>query len=186
MTRKILFVDDEKNVLSALRRQLRGKFDVTVAEGGAAGLKAIETEGPFAVVVTDMRMPSMNGIEFLREVEKKAPDTVRMMLTGNADQETAVRAVNQGKVFRFFSKPCTTEDLEVGLNAGIKQHDLITAEHELLQQTLSGSIKVLLDIVRLSDSTLVGNPVRLRDLARAVALELKVPMVWRIELAAVK
>lgn len=184
MSRKVLFVDDEKNVLSGLRRQLRSKFDVVVALGGAEGLKAIKEQGPFAVIVSDMRMPEMNGVEFLREAEKVAPDSVRMMLTGNADQETAVQAVNQGNVFRFFSKPCATEDLEAGLNAGIKQHELITAEQDLLQKTLSGSIKVLLDIVRLTDNGLVGNPERLRDLARAVAMEMGVPGVWRIEMAA--
>jgi response regulator RpfG family c-di-GMP phosphodiesterase len=184
MIRKILIVDDEKNVLAALRRQLRSSFDIVVAEGGAAGLAAIDADGPFAVVVTDMRMPGMNGIDFLRQIEKKAPDTVRMMLTGNADQETAARAVNQGNVFRFFTKPCATEDLVAGLNAGLKQHELITAERDLLQNTLSGSIKMLLDIVRLTDNRLVGDPERLRDLARAVARELGAAPVWRIEMAA--
>jgi DNA-binding NtrC family response regulator len=93
-------VDDEVNILSGIARQQRKRFDIWTAVGGKKGLEVMKEEGPFAIVVADMNMPGMNGIEFLSEVRKCYPDTVRMMLTGNADQQTAVDAVNQGAIFR--------------------------------------------------------------------------------------
>ncbi len=109
MSNKILIVDDEPNILSAFRRQLRGEFNMEFAEGPERGLEMIATSGPFAVVVSDMRMPGMSGVEFLVNVARTERDTVRMMLTGNADQETATAAVNEGHIFRFLNKPCTPE-----------------------------------------------------------------------------
>ncbi len=184
MKDRVLLVDDEKNVLSSLRRQLRGKFDIATAVGGGEAISLIEAEEPFAVVVTDMRMPEMDGVTFLKKAKELSPETVRMMLTGNADQETAIQAVNEGDVFRFFNKPCAPEVLEAGINAALEQHRLITAERDLLQKTLSGSIKVLVDVVRLVDQDIFTNPDLLRSLARDVATELNVPNAWRIEMAA--
>src|SRR5271165_2133310 len=109
--KKILFVDDEPNVLAAFERQLRKEFAVETALGPWAGLKALQNRQDYAVVVADMRMPEMNGVEFLAKVKHSAPDVVRMMLTGNADQTTATEAVNHGSIFRFLNKPCPPEKL---------------------------------------------------------------------------
>src|SRR5690348_5914444 len=111
MSTKILCVDDEENVLTGLQRSLRKEFAIETAIGGAAGLIAIESNGPYAVVVADMQMPGMNGVEVLKRVEIKSPNSIRIMLTGNADQKTAVDAVNDGHVFRFLTKPCSTENM---------------------------------------------------------------------------
>src|SRR5690349_3314098 len=145
--KKILLVDDEPNLLSALQRGLRRQFTVETACGGSAGLTILEKWQDFAVVVADMQMPEMNGVQFLAKVRESAPDIVRMMLTGNADQATAMEAVNQGNIFRFLNKPCTVDRLADALNAGVRQHQLITAERDLLENTLRGSIKVLTDIL---------------------------------------
>src|SRR5713226_129196 len=98
--KKILFVDDEPNILAAYQRQLRKHFSVEIAVGPVAGLAALQNPRDFAVVVADMRMPEMNGVEFLVKVKTAAPETVRMMLTGNADQTTAIEAINEGSIFR--------------------------------------------------------------------------------------
>ncbi len=90
--KKILFVDDEPNVLAAFQRQLRKQFPVETALGPKEGLAALQSWRDYAVVVADMRMPEMNGVEFLVQVRALAPDVVRMMLTGNADQATAIRS----------------------------------------------------------------------------------------------
>ncbi|MFH1417727.1 MAG: response regulator, partial [Planctomycetota bacterium] len=136
MSKKILCVDDDPNILNAYRRGLRRLFEIETAEGGAEGLEAIASQGPFAVVVSDMRMPGMDGIQFLTAVKKRAPESVRIMLTGNADQQTAMDAVNEGSIFRFLTKPCPPEHLAKALTAGIEQYRLITAEKELLGKTL--------------------------------------------------
>ena len=149
MTDKTLFVDDEPNVLAACKRSLGRKVKITTATSGAEGLETIRKDGPFAVVLSDMRMPEMDGIQFICAVRQLAPDTVCMMLTGNSDQETAMNAVNRGQIFRFLTKPCPQEDLFAALEAGIKQYRLITAEKELLQKTLTGSIRALVDVLGL-------------------------------------
>lgn len=180
----ILFVDDEESLLYALVRTLRGKFDVDVALGGAAGLEAIEQRGPFAVVVADMRMPGMDGIEFLTQVRQRAPDTVRVMLTGNADQDTAVRAVNEGHIFRFANKPCPPDVLIPLLQSALRQHQLITAERQLLEDTLGGSIRVLTEILSMSDGRQFARAAALQELTARVTAALALPDAWQIQSAA--
>jgi DNA-binding NtrC family response regulator len=147
MSNKILCIDDDANVLTGIQRNLRKQFDIDTAVGALAALKLIEKECPYAVIVADMQMPGMNGVEFLNIARKKYPDTVRVMLTGNADQKTATDAVNRGHIFSFLNKPCPPEKLAEVLTDGIKQYRLITAERELLENTLNGSVKVLMEIL---------------------------------------
>lgn len=128
MTEKILFVDDETNILQAIQRQLRKRFDLATAEGGDEALRILKEQGPFAVIISDMRMPNMNGVELLALVKELHPDTVRLMLTGNADQETAMEAVNSGQIFRFLTKPCPPATLITALALALSQYRLITAE----------------------------------------------------------
>ena len=104
---KFLFVDDEPNVLQSMERQLRKRFVVRTACGGKEALKVLKEDGPFAVIVSDMRMPEMDGVQLLSQVKDMYPETVRMMLTGNADQDTATEAVNTGQIFRFLTKKIT-------------------------------------------------------------------------------
>lgn len=184
MSDKVLFVDDDPNILAAYRRSLRKACDLKTAEGGAEGLKVLEAEGPFAVVISDMQMPEMNGLEFLKEVHKRSPDSVCVMLTGNADQKTAVDAVNEGAVFRFCNKPCPPEDLAATIKTGLEHHRLITAEKTLLEHTLAGSVKVLVDVLSLVDPGAFGRTERLRRWAKTVAVELKLPNAWELDLAA--
>ena len=97
----ILLVDDDRNLLDSFRRQFRKLLELETAASGADGIQAIRDGGPFAVVISDMMMPSMNGVEFLSRVREISPGTVRIMLTGNANLEVAVNAVNDGHIFRF-------------------------------------------------------------------------------------
>jgi len=117
-------------------------------------------------------------------VRRLAPDTVRMMLTGNADQQTALEAVNEGHIFRFLTKPCPAADFGKALEAGLAQHRLITAERELLSKTMIGSVKVLTDVLSLVSPTAFGRSSRVRCLARDIAKEMGVEPPWTIEMAA--
>lgn len=184
MSNKILCIDDDANVLTGIQRNLRKQFDIDTAVGALAALKLIEKECPYAVIVADMQMPGMNGVEFLNIARKKYPDTVRVMLTGNADQKTATDAVNRGHIFSFLNKPCPPEKLAEVLTDGIKQYRLVTAERELLENTLNGSVKVLMEILSLSDPVSFGRGQTIRDQAREVAKLLQVPATWELELAA--
>src|SRR6185295_12754277 len=98
-TNRILLVDDDANILAGYERSLRRKFNIRTAQSGDRGLSLIDEDGPFSVVVADMQMPGMNGVQFLRKTQDKAPESVRLMLTGKSDQQTVSEAVNQGHVF---------------------------------------------------------------------------------------
>lgn len=184
MSTKILCVDDDANILASYQRSLRKQFELEIALGPEEGLKMLKTNGPYAVVVADMQMPSMNGVQFLTHVEAMAPDTVRVMLTGNADQKTATDAVNEGHVFRFLTKPCPPEALAFTLQAGLKQYQLITAERELLENTLNGAIKMLTEILSMLDPVSYGFTERLVEYTRSYAKHKNLHQTWDLELAA--
>lgn len=181
---KVLFVDDDENLLSGMRRQLRGKFDLHTANGGQAALDLVGQEGPFAVVIADMRMPGMDGVAFLEKFARVSPETVRMMLTGNADQNTAVMAINKGNIFRFFNKPCEPDLLEAGVRDGIRQYQLITAERTLIEQTLAGSVKVLTDVLAQLNPLVFGRAMKVKGWCDKVAREVGYPQPWELGLAA--
>lgn len=184
MNRRILMVDDDERVLSAYQRSLRLQFDLDVALGGESALAALQDKGPYAVIVADMQMPGMNGIALLKRVMEVEPDTVRFMLTGNADQATAVEAVNEGHIFRFLSKPCAVGDLSKALEAGIGQYRLQTAERELLEKTLSGSVELLMQLLGTADPASFGRAQEVAEFATIVGKMLEVPDIWSLRVAA--
>jgi response regulator RpfG family c-di-GMP phosphodiesterase len=184
MTKQILCVDDEPNVLQAFERQFRKQFELHTALGPEKGLEKLSQNGPFAVVVSDLRMPGMNGIEFLARVRENWPDTVRIMLTGQADLSAAIAAVNQGNVFQFLSKPCPSEMLARALDAGLNQYRLIVSERELLEQTLRGSIGVMSEILSLANPLAFSRAERIRRYTLHIAHHLNLAGAWQYELAA--
>jgi len=184
MPDKVLFVDDEENVLSALKRQFRKQYTVSTALGGASALQMITDEGPFAVIVSDMQMPEMNGVQFLQQARKLAPDSVRLMLTGNADQKTAMDAVNEGSVFNFLTKPCPAETMARSITTALDQYHLITAERELLEGTLNGSVKLLMDMLSMMAPESFGRTMAVRDIASKLAAAMRLDNTWDLELAA--
>lgn len=181
---KILLVDDDYNILAAYKRHLFRKFDVVTAESGIIGLSLLKEQGPFAVVVSDFRMPEIDGIQFLSAVRKAAPDTVRVMLTGQADMKAAIDAINEGNLFRFLTKPCPIEDFIKTLDAAVEQYQLIISERELLEKTLKGSIKILMDILSLVNPVAFSQSSRIRNMSRKLVLRLNAENSWEVELAA--
>lgn len=184
MFEKVLFVDDDPNILAGIQRQLRRSFTVETALGGEQALKVLSEKGPFSVVVSDLRMPGMDGIQFLACVREAAPDTVRMMLTGNADLTAAIEAVNEGHIFRFLTKPCEPQTLTNALASGVRQYQLVCAERELLEKTLRGSMKVLIGILELINPEAFGRAARITRYVKKVARALHLPDLWQIETAA--
>ncbi|MEO0605633.1 MAG: response regulator, partial [Myxococcota bacterium] len=153
----VLCVDDEPHVLEGLVANLRRRFAVKTATSGASGLQAIEdSEEDFACVVSDMRMPGMDGASFLAEVRQRAPDTTRLLLTGHANLESAVAAVNDGGIFRFLTKPCPPEQLLVAVGDACRQFQLRRAERELLEETLKGTVSVLSEVISLASPEAYG------------------------------
>ena len=184
MANRILCVDDDPNILEGYKRRLRKEFELDTAVGPEEGFRMITEQGPFAVVVSDLQMPGMNGVEFLSKVRAYEPDTVRMLLTGNAELHAAIDAINQGQIFRFLTKPCTPEALMSALTAGLAQHRLITAERELLEQTLSGSVRVLCEVLALVNPEAFGRSSRITRYVESIAAQLHVSELWSIKTAA--
>ncbi len=125
MAHKVLFVDDEPHVLAALRRTLRNEPYQVLCASSAAEALALMAETPVDVVVSDEQMPGMSGSELLAEVRRRYPDTVRMMLSGKATLEGAIRAINDGEIYRFFTKPCNELDLATTIRHALEQKDLV-------------------------------------------------------------
>jgi response regulator RpfG family c-di-GMP phosphodiesterase len=108
---RILCVDDEPNILASLRRLFRGQgYEVQTRESGQAGLELLESER-FDLVISDMRMPEMDGVEFLEQVRQRWPDTLRLLLTGHADVRLILDAINRGEIYRYITKPWDENDI---------------------------------------------------------------------------
>ena len=125
--KKVLLVDDDPGLLSGYERQLQKIFTVKTASSPEQALALLSSESDFAVVVSDMSMPGMTGAQFLAEVKTRWPDIIRIMLTGNLDQQTAASAMRDGAVFRFLTKPCATESLAQTIRLALQRHDLLTS-----------------------------------------------------------
>lgn len=181
---RVLVVDDEQNVLDAMQRRLRNQFDLAVCADPAAGLDILQADGPFAVVVSDLQMPGMDGVEFLRRARQLAPDTVRVLLTGHADLGAALSAVNEGHVFRFLTKPVDSAVLAANLAAAVEQHRLIVSERVLLAETLHGAVRALIELLGLTNPHIFGHATIIKERASAVARRLGAGDDWTIEVAA--
>jgi CheY-like chemotaxis protein len=184
MSERVLFVDDEPQVLDGIQRSLRKHIDVQTAASGADGLRLLTEAGPFALVVSDMRMPNMDGAQFLAKAREKSPDTVRMILSGQADLEATIAAVNEGHIYRFLSKPCPAEKLLAAIEDGLNQHRLLTAEKVLLEQTLSGCVTMLIEILGMVSPAASGRASRLQRYTLGLAAALKLPERWQWGFAA--
>lgn len=182
MAERILFVDDDPNILRSYKRNLSFDFDIHTAEGGEIGLQMLSNEGPYAVVVSDMRMPNMNGTQFLSKVRQVWPDTVRILLTGQSDLSDAISVINRGQIFRFLTKPCPPEAFAQALQEGVSLHKAITSEKELLNQTLKGSVKLLMDVLSMVSPNAYSRSRQVRDLASKIARRLGLKNLWQLEL----
>jgi len=181
---RLLFVDDEPAVVEALAINLRRSFDVVIATSGAAGLERLQAESDFAVVVSDMRMPKMDGATFLAHARENAPDAVRILLTGYSDLDATIKAVNHGQIFRFLTKPCPRDTLRGAIDTAVAHHRLITGERVLLEQTLRGSVKMLFDILAITSPAAFGRANQIRTRVLQLARLLGILDSWQLEIAA--
>ncbi|NNF14242.1 MAG: response regulator [Gemmatimonadetes bacterium] len=183
MNTKVLFVDDEPHVLDGIRRQLRKRYEVVTAVGPEEGLEKLAAEGPFAVVVSDMRMPVMDGATFLARVRAEDPDAVRMVLSGQSDMDMTISAVNQGNIFRFLTKPCETADLAAAIDQALEQYRLVIAERELLQGTLSGAVGLLNDVLAMTSPAAFSRVSATQRVLTELVEHLDRPLNWEWKLA---
>ena len=181
---RVLCVDDEPRVLEGLELHLRRRFEVLTAASGAEGLELIRRVGEVAVIVSDMRMPGMDGAEFLGQSRRLSPDSGRLLLTGQADLDSAMAAVNDGHIFQFLTKPCRPERLLDAVGRAAEQYRLVQAERSLLEETLAGSIRTVTEVLSIASPAAFGRAARLKRLAAELCGALGVTDRWHVELAA--
>jgi response regulator RpfG family c-di-GMP phosphodiesterase len=182
---RVLCVDDDAHVLGALARVLRPGFDVQTAATPAEALLLMEhTADPFAVIISDLAMPGMDGIALLARSREVAPSTIRVLLTGNADIPAAIEAVNTGAIFRFLTKPCRPNTLTVAVAAAVAQYRLVESERVLLEQTLRGAVNALIDVLTVASPSAFARGVRLKRYVGQISDVLGVHDGWDVEVAA--
>jgi len=185
---RLLCVDDEPEVLASLKVTLRKKYQVTVAESGPAALAlfvgARNGASPFDVVVSDMRMPQMSGAELLAELRRRFPDMPRLLLSGQADLDSTISAINEAKIARFLTKPCDTAHLVEAIDDALEVARLARAERELLDRTLNGTVGLLTEVLGLISVAAYGRTQRLETLVAHLSAALQRPVPWDLALAA--
>lgn len=181
---RVLCVDDEPQILQGLVLHLRRHFKVTTADGPLVALKMLEDEGPPAVIVSDMRMPGMDGATLLKRVLQRYPETTRILLTGEPSRDSAATAVNEGQIFRFLTKPCAPDELRAAVEAGVKQYHLYNAEKVLMQETLVGCINALIDVLAMTNPVAFGRTNRVKRMANELAVAVGAGGFWQLEAAA--
>ena len=139
---RILCVDDQAEIVDLLHRQLQDSYDCHFAASGAEALSAIDTAGPFAVVVADYSMPNMDGITLLGEFRKRSPDTVPLMLTAYGDIDVAIAALHKGNIFRFLRKPWESDDLKRAISDALDHYHLIANERRLKRELAAANAEL--------------------------------------------
>src|SRR5882757_1702713 len=181
---RVLCVDDEARIVEGLVLHLRKDYEVHTALGGDEALKTLKKLGGASVVVSDMRMPGMDGATFLHHVLTFYPDTTRILLTGEPGRDAAINAVNNARIFRFLTKPCPPDQLKAAVEAGVIQNRLVHAERSILKETLIGCIKALSDVLAIANPAAFGRASRVKRLAMEFADTLKCRDFWQLEAAA--
>jgi response regulator RpfG family c-di-GMP phosphodiesterase len=180
----ILCVDDEARVVEGLTLHLRKDYKVYTALSGEEGLKKLKEIGEVAVVISDMRMPGMDGATFLKRVMSNYPEATRILLTGETSRDSAVLAVNEGQIYRFLTKPCAPEKLKAAVDSAVIQHRLVCAERTLLRETLIGCIHALIDVLAITNPVAFGRAKRITRMAMQFADSMGCAGYWQLEAAA--
>jgi response regulator RpfG family c-di-GMP phosphodiesterase len=181
---RVLCVDDEPLLLESLTTLLGRRFEVVGATSATEALRLVRDTAPFAVVLSDLLMPETDGAAFLERVQEVSADSVRLLLTGRSDLDTAIRAVNRGRIFRFLTKPCPPNELRAAVAAAAEQYRLVTAERELLEQTLHGSINVLTEMLALTNPLAFCRAQRVQRLVRQMIPRFDKQQAWELDVTA--
>ena len=184
MGESILLVDDDPVVLDLYQRHLGEEQLVITASSGEEALQLIDAGQQPSLILSDQRMPDMLGTELLAIAAEKVPRSVRLLITAYADLDAAIDAINEGHVFMFLTKPCPAARLRLAVARALKQYRLQSAERELLEQTLNGSVKLLTDILAVANPLAFGHASRVSRLVGDLARRVGLPAAWYFELAA--
>ena len=180
----VLCVDDEPRVVDGLALHLRRDYRVLTANGAQSALQVLKDHGAPAVIVSDMRMPGMDGATLMKHVKHLYPETARILLTGDPGRDVAIAAINEGQIFRYLTKPCPPDHLRAAIEAGVAHHRVLIAEKVLLQETLIGCIRALIDVLAITNPVAFGRATRVKRLANELAAAIGSKALWQLDAAA--
>ncbi|MFG0263956.1 MAG: response regulator [Rhodopirellula sp. JB055] len=186
MAERILFVDDDPILLKILAemasQKLPASYRAHTAEGGKAAIETTDKQGPFSVVLVDKQMPDMDGIETIGALRNKMPNAVFIMLTGNKDLETAIQAVNDGKVFKFLTKPCDPDQIISTIQEAQAQHNSQVSTKDLLSGTFAGTLDLMTDLIEMPDGRNIDTTRMLESISE-LAKSLSIDIGWEERIA---
>lgn len=182
---RVLCVDDDARLLAGLELRLRRSFNVVTATTAADALARLDRSVPYAVVVSDMRMPNADGTRFLSAIRRVAPETTRILLTGQADVASAIAAVNEGEIFRFLLKPIEAPQLIAVIEEGVARHRAILAQQTVTEDVLRGAVDLILASMTSLAPMLSAQCARVRALVAELAASAAPKQAWIPELATV-
>lgn len=184
MAHRILLVDDEPAALTLFSSLLDGRYAIDTARSAELALNLVRSEKPYAVVVADVFLPGMSGIELLAQLAKLSPDTVRIALTGDPGRETVVESVNYGNVHRFVSKPIRAQAFVEMVDEAVQRFEAQLCEREMMETTVRTSVNLLLEVLATLNPASFELSQRLQGSVRLFARGQKLPNSWELELAA--
>ena len=182
-SRRVLFVDDDDRTLNAFKFSLQRTFDIITANDPSEALDLVKNGANIAVVISDFKMPGMDGVTFLAQIRDISPRTVRILLTGQANADVAARGVNQGQIFRFLTKPCSRTALSDALQDGLQHFSKVVTEQEVLRSTVHNTVRVLSEALGLANPEAFARAERIRNLALRLAQTLGMTSTLDLELA---
>jgi response regulator RpfG family c-di-GMP phosphodiesterase len=181
---RVLIVDDEQATLNLFSSVLEDHYLVDAVTSAEQALELVRQQSGYSVVIADVFLPGVSGIEFLAQCARISPDTVRIALTGDPGRETVVDSVNYANVFRFVSKPIHIKTLQELIESALKHFESQRFEREMMETTVRTSVNLLLEVLATLDPASFELSQRLRGSVRLFARNLKLPNVWELELAA--
>lgn len=181
---RVLCVDDDERLLAGLQLRLRHRFDVSVANSAATALGKIDRRNPFAVVLSDLKMPQSSGLMLLGVMRRVTPLTVRIILTGYADAATLLTVINEAETFRILVKPVDGELLLRAVEDAVEHHKSLISERDIVVQTLAGVSNIVSETLALANPVVAARASRVRRLAGEICERISPRDRWLVELAA--
>ncbi|MCA9235505.1 MAG: response regulator [Planctomycetales bacterium] len=180
----VLLVDNDPHALCCYERSLSQRFRVETALGSEQAIDAVNSRGPYAVVVSNMIMPRVDGVPLLQKIIARSPDSVQILLADRVDPQAAVDVVNLGGAFRFLRSPCTAQEVGDAVEAGIRDYVGRGGDQGLMADTVNGVVRLLCDVLGLANPAAFGRGSRLKRLVSELAAAAELPDAWQCEMAA--
>ena len=178
----VLFVDDDPNILKAIQRNLRDKFEICIAESVSDALQLLK-EHQFPVIVSDMKMPEMNGADFLILAKEAQPEAIRILLTGESGLEEAIKAINESDIYKFLKKPCATDKLISTIDTALRMYNAHHIEALIMDKSVKGFVYIISDLMNVISPEIFKKSSDVSKIAKSSQTKFPIEDSWSVEVA---